>query len=312
MQPRIILWPIRPNGRISLAMLLSLPLSLIGLAGYAAPPAAPGQPARAEDSIVAAVLALQDPQTGAFRVSSESPPSLRACNGAVKILRTRRAEIPQRRELIQFVRGCYDGLAGHFQEPGQKPTVAINAIGLMLIRELDLPREEFAGALRYLAKEATTWEDIRIAAAAVEAWGVREAEYPREAWEKLAQAEAATAKPQDARFQGGYLALQLRLEWLRPRDVPTARITQILESQLPDGGWGPPGQTTSDLETTYRVLRGLHYAGAQGPATQKAYARTQELLRRLQTREGLYPNRAGTPANLSGTYYAVMIQSWIR
>ena len=247
------------------------------------------------------ILALQDPATGAFKVTAAGKPGLRACNGGVKALKALGQPVPQLDKVKAFVEGCYDAKAGTFAEPGGKPDVAINAVGLLIALDLGLPREKFAGAMTYLKDHAKTFEEVRIAAAAVEAWNVADCPFSLDAWLKTAADEAAT----DARAAGSALAMTLRLGKPSPNGV--AQLAAITAGQNADGGWGVQGAAGSDLETCYRVVRALKLArsATTNPARVRAFAA------KCKNADGGYGVKPGEPSSMSGTYYAVVIEKFL-
>ena len=253
------------------------------------------------------VLALQDAETGAFKVTADGKPSLRACNGGVKALRTLGADVPMLEKLKTFAAACYDAEAGCFAEPGGQPNVAINAVGILVVTELGLDKTKFAGAMTYLKENAKSWEDVRIAAAAVEAWGVKDCPFSLEPWVKIAAAEAANAGKDDPRFAGGRLAFELRLQLKKSADPDT--ILTLLGGRKADGGWSFPDKPTSDLETCYRVMRALHLAKAD---IKTIPAEVAAFVKSCRKSDGGYGVTPKAPATMSGVYYAVMIEKWLK
>ena len=69
-----------------------------------------------------------------------------------------------------FVMSCHDKASGGFADvPGGKPDVASTAVGLMALVDLKMKTEKYEDeALFYLSDHAKTFEEIRIAVAAVE------------------------------------------------------------------------------------------------------------------------------------------------
>jgi len=266
--------------------------------------AAPAQDKRPET--VKYVLALQDPATGAFKVTPAGKPSLRACNGGVKALKALGADVPQLDKVRAFVASCYDTKAGTFAEPGGTPDVAINAVGVMVALDLGLPREKFAGAMTFLKDNARTFEEVRIAAAAVEAWGVAECPFSVDGWLKTA---ADTPAPNDARTAGSILAMALRLGKPCPRGVE--HLAAITGGQNADGGWGVKGAAGSDLETCYRVVRALKLARADGRTATTELGRVKAFVAKCRNPDGGYAVRPGEPSTMSGTYYAVLIDQFV-
>lgn len=256
------------------------------------------------------ILSLQDAETGAFKVTADGKPSLRACNGGVKALRALEADVPMLEKIKTFAASCYDAKTGVFAEPGGKPDVAINAVGILVVMELGLDKTKYAGAMTYLKENAKTWEDVRIAAAAVEAWGVKECPFALEPWVKIAVDEALNAHFEDARFVGGLLAFDLRLK-LQTSAKPLV-VTTMLGARKADGGWGFADKTTSDLETCYRVMRALHMTKADGATTKAAYADVAKFVKSCRKADGGYGVAPNAPSTLSGVYYAVMIEKWLK
>ena len=265
--------------------------------------AAPAQEIKPET--VKYLLSLQDPATGGFKVTAAGKPSLRACNGGVKALKAVGQAVPDLDKVKAFVTSCYDPKAGVFAEPGGKPDVAINAVGLMIALDLGLPREKFAGAMTYLKDHAESFEEVRIAAAAVEAWGVADCPFSLDGWLKTAADTPAT----DARTAGSVLAMTLRLGKPSPNGV--AQVATITGGQNADGGWGVAGAAGSDLETCYRVVRALKLARADGRTATAELARVRTFLAKCKNSDGGYGVKPGEPSTMSGVYYAVVIDKFL-
>ena len=266
--------------------------------------AAPAQDMKPET--VKYILALQDPATGGFKVTPAGKPSLRACNGGVKSLKAMGQTVPDLDKIKAFVTSCYDAKTGTFAEPGGKPDVAINAVGLMIALDLGLPREKFAGAMTYLKDHADTFEEMRIAAAAVEAWGVGDCPFSLDGWLKTANDIAA---PVDARTAGSVLAMCLRLGKPCPNGV--AHVAAITGGQNADGGWGVKDAAGSDLETCYRVVRALKLARADGRTATAELARIKTFAAKCKNADGGYGVKPGEASSMSGTYYAVVIDKFL-
>jgi len=285
-----------------LRFLLALPLVLV-------PVTARADDAADKAATVKYVLSLQDAETGAFKVTADGKPSLRACNGGVKVLRALGAEVPMLDKLKAFATKCYDAKAGCFTEPDGKPDVAINAVGILVIAELGLKKSDFAGAMTYLKENAKTWEDVRIAAAAVEAWGLKECPFPLDDWDKLAM-KTHFASPINPIHQGEVLAFKLRLG-LKPFDNTTKFM--VVLSTKSKGGWGKPDSETADLETTYRMMRAVYYSKlADRNFNYESGFKTAAFLKSCRNPDGGCGVTPDAPSTLSGTYYAVMIEKWLK
>ena len=77
---------------------------------------------------------------------------------------------------VQDVRpSCLDPKSGGFADaPGGKPDVILTAVGLMALVELDIPTEPYEkAAIAYMTTNAKQFEEVRMAAAGLEAVGKR-------------------------------------------------------------------------------------------------------------------------------------------
>src|SRR5262245_20605794 len=140
------------------------------------------------------ILTLEAPNGGFYlappdeKGDTKPVPGLRATNGAVRSLKYLGFPLlPKEREKhAAFVLSCYDPKTGAFAGPGGKPDVAMTAVGVMVAAELDIPHEKYAKAMDYLKENAKTFEEVRIGAAAVEAWGVKDCPFKLDEWFKIA------------------------------------------------------------------------------------------------------------------------------
>jgi prenyltransferase beta subunit len=258
----------------------------------------------AEKKTIEYVLSLQDSETGAFKVTPEGKPSVRACNGAMKILRNMKADIPQLGKIQKFVDSRFDPKLGTFTEIDTKPDATIAAIGIITAKEAGLDMKKYSPALTYLKENAKGWEDIRVAGAAAEAWGVSDLPVKLDAWIVVAKLEEKT-EAKSARLTGGLQAFYLRL------NIPCELQNEIiLNDTKADGGWGQPKETTSDLETMYRVMRALHLGKAKNP--EAVYAKAAKFVESCRNDDGGYGVKPKTASTMSGTYYASMITKWMK
>ncbi len=178
----------------------------------------------------------------------------------MKALKYLGVDIPNKKKHAAFVLKCYDPKTGTFAEPGGKPDVASTSIGVMVAMELGIPKEKFAKAMDYLKENAKTFEEVRIGAAAVEAWGVKDCPFKLEQWQAVATKEISTKLPPirdgGARMIGSITAFTWRLGLQKDTDSKPNQIAQLMDlGQLTDGGWSKQGEKASDIETTYRVMR---------------------------------------------------------
>lgn len=291
---------------------MRLALLTLMLAPVAAAAQTPVGDAAAADATVAFVLKLYDPATGGFRVKADGKPSLRACNGAVKALKTLKKPLPDEAKTKAFVMACLDDKTGTFSEPGQKSDVTINAVGVMIALELGGDRNKIKPAVESLGKTAKTFEEVRMAAAAVEAWGPKACPFDLEPWDKVVVAHVMSYEPRSpavpdrARITGSVTAYYLRLG--RPVPEPDYVLRVLSRGQMPDGGYGDGKADASDLETTYRVMRALHLLGAKPADPEKLKA----FIGKCRTPDGGYGVKPGDPATMSGVYYAVLVGNWLK
>jgi prenyltransferase beta subunit len=267
------------------------------------------------------VTALQAPD-GGFYLAPQDPkldaapkPMLRATNGAVRALKYLGVEIPSKDKHAAFVLKCHDPKTGAFAEPGGKPDVAITSIGVMVATELGIPKEKFAKAMDYLKANAKTFEEVRIGAAAVEAWGVKDCPFKLDDWMTVAgdysrttfKGPAPTAD--QAREFGSLLAFNLRLnpgEKFEPGNRAVV-VAPLLAGQRADGGWGKAGEKASDIETTYRVMRALMLLKEKPKDVKKL----REFLDAHRNTDGGYATKPGDKSSMSGVYYAVIVSKWL-
>jgi hypothetical protein len=239
-----------------------------------------------------------------------NPPSLRATSSALRALKYFGGEAKDPEASKRFVASCFDKPSGGFADtPGRKPDVATTAIGLMALVELKMPIDDYRDpALDYLGAHVKTFEDIRIAAAGLEAIGKR----PPQAddWAKqiaaLRDARGLYGKD-DARVRdtGGAVVAALRLgSKAENRDEV---LKALKAGQRADAGFGKPGATTSDLETTYRVVRAfvmLH----DRPGDIRGL---REFIAKCRNEDGGYGIAPGQPSTAGSTYFAAIILHWL-
>jgi prenyltransferase beta subunit len=266
------------------------------------------------------VLALEAPEGGFYLAPQDSKsdaaprPMLRATNGAVRALKYLGFPLlnKEREKHAAFVLKCYDPKTGAFAEPGGKPDVAITSIGVMAAAELGIPHEKFAKAMDYLKENARTFEEVRIAAAAVEAWGVKDCPFKLDEWQGIANKELGTKLPTinsgGARMIGSITAFTHRLGLQKDSDSKPEVIARLLDrGQLPDGGWNKEGEKASDIETTYRVMR-AYMLLKEKPKDPK---KLRELIESHRNKDGGYAVEPGDKSSMSGVYYAAIINHWL-
>jgi prenyltransferase beta subunit len=265
------------------------------------------------------VTDLQDP-TGGFYLAPQDPkvdsiprPSLRATNGAVRALKYLGGEVPNKDKHAAFVLKCYDPKTGSFADtPGGKADVASTSIGVMAAAELGIPHEKYAKAMDYLKEHAKTFEEVRIGAAAVEAWGVKDCPFDLGPWIKvgtqaLLDEYRNPGPPRDrTRTMGSAVALVLRLGH-DFRDLDRVFIKQANGDQREGGGWGRDGQKPGDIESTYRIMRALMLMKEKPKDVKKL----REFIAAHRNPDDGYATKPGEKSSMSGVYYAAIISKWL-
>jgi prenyltransferase beta subunit len=297
-------------------------LALGGIAGWFTLLSLSGQPAQLDQKDREATIRWilqQQVDRGGFLLKPHPPnldvipqPSLRATSGAVRALLYLRAPIPNVDRHRQFVLSCYDPQSGGFAEPGGQPDVTLTSVGIMAAVALQIPPQEYARSWEYLQRHAKSFEEVRIAAAAVEAAGVKNCPFDIRPWIAQGHKAAEQALQRNpaqggARDLGSAVALILRLGG----DVTSEqnqRYTQFLrQGQRPDGGWGKSDSEHSDLESTYRVMRAFVHLRSK-PRDIPALSR---FLAAQRSPQGAYAVAPAEAPSMSGTYYAAAMLHWL-
>ncbi len=293
--------------RVALAVLCS--------AVFLAP--AHGQSAQARKQTVAYVRSLQT-KSGGFmpaqpttKSEAAARPSLRATTAAVRALKYFGGEIPDREACARFVAACFDKDSGGFVDtPGGKKTdVFTTSVGVLAAVELKLPAETYQqAAIKYLAENAKSFADIRIAAAAFEALGKPspKAKEWLEQVNKLWKADGIAGKGDGvARETASVAVTVLRLGGeLKDR----AKIIKAIRAgQRNSGGFGKEGSEVADLETTYRVMRAFFMLKALPEDVEGV----RTFVAKCRNDEGGYCVTPGEGSSVGATYYASIILHWL-
>ena len=254
---------------------------------------------------------LQSPDGGFLpsqpnRVGPVDPMAgLRATSAAVRPLKALGGDVPDKDAAAKFVKSCFDDKTGGFADrPGGKPDVAVTAVGLMACAELGLDADPaVAKAVKYLQESAKEFEEVRIAAAGLEAVKT----FPKdtvEAWIAVGR-KAGTG---DARTTGSATALILHLGGEMDAAARTKAAEAMKAGQRADGGFGKADAKIGDPETTYRVMRALRLLEEKP----KDAAAVEKFVAGHRNADGGYAAEAGKPSSASGTYYAVTILKWLK
>ena len=272
-------------------------------------PAVRAQTAGDKQATVAYLAGLQNPD-GGFRPSAAAAGSdLRATVSAVRALKYFGGEPRDRAGCVRYVENAFDPDSGGFRPTAEgKPEVMTTAVGLMGVAALDLPAEKYAGpAVAYLEKHARAFEEVRMAAAGLEAVGKRS---PRAAdWLKqvaeMRNTDGTYGKGAGtARATGSAAGTVLRLGG--QVDHQDKVLKALRDGQRTDGGFGKGEAAGSDLETTYRVTRCFHML-KELPDAEACRA----FVAKCRNADGGYAVDPGQPSSVSGTYFAGSVLHWL-
>jgi hypothetical protein len=83
-------------------------------------------------------------------------------------------------------------------------------------------------------------------------------------------------------------------------------IRTMKAGQRPDGGFGQADAKSSDLETSYRVMRAFHMLKATPDA-----AKLRDFVGKCRNADGGYGVSPGQKSNVGATYFASIILHWL-
>jgi hypothetical protein len=240
----------------------------------------------------------------------ELNPSLRLTRTAVRAFKMLGGKPADPVALEKFLKECHDPKSGGFSDrPGLPPDAISTSVALMTLVELKLPTEPYLdGALRFLGENTHDFEDIRMAAAGLEAVDKR---IPAgEKWLKIIDA----ARNADGSYGSGpgrtrttalYVVAQLRLG-AKPESFP-AVLKILREGQREDGGYGNDVAGASHLEACYRVMRAFSKLEALPDRPDELH----KFVAACRNPDGGYGVQPGKPSTLQGTYYAAVVRNFL-
>lgn len=281
----------------------SLIVFALGLAAMPAVRAA--APTSAEKAAsVRYVNTLQNTDGGYRMGAIEAPSQLAGTNSALRAVKYFGGKPGKKKAAIRFVESCYDASTGGFANlPGGHPEVRSTAMGLMAMAELRMPIERKAEPVTaYFTKHAKGLSDIYIAAAALDAAGLR----PPNPSPWVAEFEA-TRNPDGSYGKSVADTAGAAITILRVGGVFKDRenaARQLKSAQKADGGWTAAGDS-SNLGTTYRVMRALRMLKAV-PDVEKVRA----FIARCRNADGGYGAAPGQPSGVGPTYFASIVLHW--
>jgi prenyltransferase beta subunit len=187
--------------------------------------------------------------------------------------------------------------------------VLTTAVGLMAVKELNLKEPLYQTKPRgYLCSHAKSFEEVRLAAAALESLRARCEQADRWITDIKAKRnpDGTYGKGRGAaRYTAGAVVTLLRLG--AAVDHPDKVLKVLQDGQRPDGAWGTAEEEGSDLETTYRVMRAFVMLKAK-PHDVRA---CQRFLSRCRQDNGSYAVRPGQTGNMASTYFAGIVLHWL-
>jgi prenyltransferase beta subunit len=273
----------------------------------------PGLAAQTADEKKATIAYLQSLQTkgGGFRADPKAPaPTLRATSSCVRALKYFGGAARAIEEAKKFVLSCHDVKTGGFADtPGGKPDPVVTSVGLMALVELKIPREMYEkAALAYMVENARGFEQVRMAAAGLEAVGKKSDK--NEQWlakyRGMQNADGTFGKGKAlVRDTGSTVAMLLRLGG-KVKDAD-AIVKALDAGQRDDGGFGQERAAGSDLETSYRVMRTYHMLEAKS----KRADDLKKFIARCRNADGGYGVTPEAPSTASGTYFAGIVLHWL-
>ena len=212
---------------------------------------------------------------------------------------------------IAYVESCFDKASGGFAPtPGGKPDEGTTASGLMAVAALKVDLAPYVGpASAFLAANAKSFEDVRIAVAGLEAVKAKPPAEVADRWlaivseGKNADGTFGTG-PTRAKETGGRAVALLRMG--REPEGRDAILAALRSDQGPDGGWSADGKA-SDLGTSYRIMRCFFMMKAKPDL-----ARLRSWLATYRQSDGGYASTVNGPADPGGTYFCGVMLYWAR
>jgi prenyltransferase beta subunit len=275
-------------------------------------PALPQSP-EARKATIGYVTRLQT-KGGGFVAEEQDPksirlakPTLRATSSAIRALKYLGGDLPNPQGCAQFVASCFDKATGGFADvPQGKPDVFTTAVGLMAVAELKMPDSYHLPAVKYLGDNAKGFEEIRIAVAGLER--IKQRSPAQDAWINEVKKLRVPGDPDDK--GAARLGASLVVTWLRlgqKADYADQLLKTIKAGQRNDGGFGKADVPTSDLETTYRVMRCFMMLKSQPAEVEQV----RTFVAKCRNEDGGYSIAPGQRSNISATYFAAIILHWL-
>jgi prenyltransferase beta subunit len=260
---------------------------------------------------IAYLKSLQSSE-GGFRPSADedAKPGVRATLSALRAMKYCGDKPRDADACARFLEECIDKESGGMADaPGGKANATTTALGLMAIVELKI-KADIGPQVKYLSEHAKTFEEMRIAAAGLEAVQTVP-EKLAEDWirqiNKMRNDDGTFGKDDGkARDTGGTAVTILRLGGkLEHQDNV---LKAVRDGQRKDGGFGKAGAEGSDLESSYRIMRLFHML-KQKPADVPGL---KKFIDKCRNDDGGYGVAPGQPSSASATYFASSILGWLK
>jgi pimeloyl-ACP methyl ester carboxylesterase len=256
------------------------------------------------------IAAFQNPD-GGFAGKPGGASSLGSTSSAIRALKYAGGSIPDVLACIKYVRSCFDPKQGGFAAtPGGKAEVNTTASGLMAVSELLIATDEMIEeATDFFSKNAKSFEEVRIAAAGMEAVKKPSPTFP--AWitqvEEMRNRDGTFGTGASRAFDtGGSVALLLRMGVKLDQEKKDAALAAMRAGQRPEGGWSR-GEGPSTLDATYRIMRAF-FMLKEKPDLE----RLRDFVARCRQSDGGYATQPGATADIGGTYFATIVLRWAR
>jgi hypothetical protein len=237
--------------------------------------------------------------------------TLRATSTTLRALKYFGGEPKDHDAAVKYVERAFDKESGGFSntQPELKPDAVSTAVGLMAVVELKMPQDRYVDpAVKYLTQNAKEFEDVRMAAAGLEAVGKtspKAGEWVEQVM-KTRNADGSWGKGDGVgRDTGGTAVLVLRLGGKLEHEDGVLKALKA--GQRDDGGFGKEGAKGSDLETTYRVMRAFKMLKEKPADVEKLRA----FVAKCRNADAGYGVSPGTVSNASGTYFAAIVLHWL-
>lgn len=282
----------------------TLPLFVLLIAGAAVAQTA------GEKAVTAKWLASCRNTDGGYALTPGGKSSVGATSAAIRAIKKCGVEIPDADAVRKYLLSCRTTDGAFAGEPGGPANCLTTSVGIMGVAELlgrdhaDV-RAHGPAAVKWLEENVRSFEDARIAAAALETLGAKTDK--AEAWIALLDGPTAGAEDAAARARrlGGAVAGVLRLA--PSHQAKDSVVQAITDARHADGGWARDGKSGPDLETTYRVMRALHMT----KTAPRDAAAVRAFVAKCRNADGGYGVQPGKPSAVNGTYYALTVLGWL-